>query len=180
MSSMIYDPETEIKLGQVCPDIAIRFKNVISKFWDKYELQLKVTQGYRTYAQQWEVYSQGRKKDIKGNWLIIDFTKIVTHARAGESFHNFGLGVDAAVMGPDPYLIQFPKDECNDLWNDYGKIVKAEGLEWGGDFKHPDRPHAQLSYGLSIHEIQILYEDKGIKGVWERCKTLSQCGMELV
>lgn len=47
-----------------------------------------ITEGFRSFKEQDELYKQGRTK--KGN--------IVTYARGGESYHNYGLAIDFALQ----------------------------------------------------------------------------------
>lgn len=177
---MMIDKSTELKLGSVCPDVAARWLTIRQQMWDTHGRQLKVTEGLRTFAQQWDTWSQGRLKDKDGTWVICDIRKVVSYAKPGESFHQYGLAIDSAFLGEDPYLSKIHESDCNSLWNQYGFLCVKNGLTWGGSFKHPDRPHCEITYGLSIHNIQIIYEDRGIKGVWEKCSKLSLCGSELI
>lgn len=178
---MIFDPSTEMKLTAVCPDVALRWKNVRDEMWTLYQLQIKVTEGLRTFSQQWDDWGKGRLKDKNtGEWVICDVRKVITYAMPGQSFHQYGLALDSCFMGPDPYLEHIHPDDSEKFWAEYGRLCRKHGLQWGGDWKHPDRPHCEMTYGLSIDEIQIIYEDLGIKGVWQKCKQVSQCGTQLV
>ncbi|WP_206781644.1 M15 family metallopeptidase [Priestia endophytica] len=80
-------------------------------------INIAVTQGLRTFAEQNALYEQGRTKP----------GKIVTNARGGQSIHNYGLAFDIAVFD----------DEQNAVWtgNDYNRVEKLGqqlGLEWEG------------------------------------------------
>lgn len=97
-------------------------------------IPLVVTEGYRTFARQQELYEQGRSKA----------GLIVTNAKAGYSFHNYGIAFDVA----------FKKGKAiswDGNWDLIGKIGKSLGLEWGGDWaSFKDKPHFQLTKGKSI------------------------------
>lgn len=177
---MIDDPISDLKLGLVCIDVAERWRKVRQEFWDTNELQLRVAQGFRTYAEQWAIFAQGRKKDHGGQWVVFDKKKIVTQARGGESYHNFGLAIDSCVMGDDPFLEKYSRDDRDFLWSDYGRICRKFDFEWGGGWKIPDRPHAQRTYGLSLSQLQMLYEEKGIKAIYQKCAQIMGCGKETV
>jgi peptidoglycan LD-endopeptidase CwlK len=75
-------------------------------------------QGYRSIAEQNELYAQGRKKP----------GKIVTNARGGYSYHNFGLAFDIAIQNDDGSLCWSVADT---RWKTAGVIGKSLGLEWG-------------------------------------------------
>jgi peptidoglycan L-alanyl-D-glutamate endopeptidase CwlK len=63
---------------------------------------------------------------------------IVTHARAGRSWHNYGLAFDVARRGGGP------------IGEDVGAAGRAVGLKWGGDFDDP--PHFEYHPGLTIDD----------------------------
>lgn len=176
---MNYDSSTESKLLSVFPGLASIWRAVAQEMWDLHQVQIKVTEGLRTFSQQWDCWHQGRLKDKGGEWVICDIRKVVTYAMPGKSFHQYGLAIDSAFMGSDPYLSTIVEKDSQFLWNEYGRLCKKHGLVWGGDFKHADRPHCENSYGLSLIELQILYEDKGLKGLWNKCKILSECGGQI-
>lgn len=175
---MVEDIVTDGRLKQVLPDVSYRWLLVRKQMWDTHQIQIRVTDGFRDYAQQWSLYLEGRKKDQNNQYVIVDPKKVVTHARGGESFHNFGLALDSAFMGDDPYLAKLPRKDSDFLWSEYGKICKVHCLEWGGDWTGAknDRPHCEKTYGMSLHDAQIAYEDDGIRGVFEKCTQLMSCG----
>ncbi len=173
----MFDRETDARLSEVCPDLAVRWTNVQKEFKSAHGLTLRITEGVRTFAQQWAVWGQGRVKNKSGVWSISDIRKIVTFARPGESYHQYGLALDVAFVGVDPYLQKLPKLQSDLLWLDYGRLCRNNHLVWGGDWKKRiDRPHCEISYGLSVHELQSIYELSGFKGVFAKCKQLYECG----
>lgn len=102
-------------------------------------IELVVTQGLRTMEEQAALYAQGRT--APGN--------IVTKAKPGTSWHNFGLAFDVAiVVNGQP---TWPNDEA--LWSRVGDLGKRLGLEWGGDFaSFKDLPHFQFHPGLTLEQ----------------------------
>ncbi len=93
--------------------------------------QAFITDGFRSNEEQDKLYAQGRS--VPGN--------IVTHARAGQSPHNYGLAVDIA----------FRKDGTKDaqwLFKKYSQLDNLAiklGLVWGGTWKNfKDYPHFEL------------------------------------
>lgn len=102
-------------------------------------IELTVTQGLRTMEEQAALYAQGRTAP----------GQVVTNAKPGSSWHNFGLAFDVAVVvGGKP---TWPNDQA--LWNKIGELGKAQGLIWGGDFQSfKDMPHFQYTGGLSLEQ----------------------------
>lgn len=106
-------------------------------------------------AEQAEIYSQGRTQP----------GPIVTYSKPGESFHNFGCAADSCFFGEDPYLEKYPRSDF--YWLEFGRHCRAFGLKWGGDFPHPkDRPHAELTYGLTLEEIRKVCSEGGLMAVF--------------
>ena len=82
---------------------------------------VRVTQGLRTYAEQDALYAQGRTTP----------GPIVTNARGGQSYHNFGLAIDVApVQGGRANPRAYPSSRTVG-------IGKGLGFSWGGDFTSP-------------------------------------------
>jgi len=91
----------------------------------------------RTYEEQDDLYAHGRTKD----------GPIVTKARGGYSWHNFGIAWDIGIFDGIRYIGESP------LYAKAGEIGKQLGLEWGGDWPGiEDQPHFQLKIGLTLAE----------------------------
>lgn len=109
-----------------------------------------ITAGMRSFAEQNALYAQGRTK--KGN--------IVTNARGGSSYHNYGLAVDFALLLPDGQNVSWDtkRDGDGDKLADWQEVVqeaKQLGLEWGGDWtSFPDYSHLQMAFGLTITQLK--------------------------
>lgn len=178
---MLSDSITQERLDVVFPDLAASWREVQADFFKNHSLQLRVACGTRTFAEQWAVYSLGRTKGDDGIWVITDIKKVVTYAQPGLSFHQYGLAIDSIVFGQDPYLAKLPKADSDALWLDYGATCKKHGLVWGGDWSGSknDRPHCENSYGLTIHDVQMIYEKGGVDAVWDKCRITADCGREI-
>ncbi|HUV05489.1 MAG TPA: M15 family metallopeptidase [Armatimonadota bacterium] len=101
-------------------------------------IRVKLTCGYRSTAEQNRLYSLGRTKP----------GRIVTKARGGCSWHNFGLAADYAFVSGGQLTWDGP-------WKVFGRIARECGLEWGGDWKKfPDRPHVQWRRGKTLAEMR--------------------------
>ncbi|MED0738884.1 M15 family metallopeptidase, partial [Aneurinibacillus thermoaerophilus] len=72
------------------PVVAQRGWEVVFEAWQR-GIYVLITQGYRSIAEQNELYAQGRTKP----------GKIVTNAKGGTSYHNYGLALDFALYTPD-------------------------------------------------------------------------------
>lgn len=88
-----------------------------------------ITSTYRDKDYQNFLYAQGRTQA----------GKIVTNARGGESYHNYGFAADL-----------FPTINGQALtdaqYSSFVAIAKRFGLTWGGNFSNIfDKPHFQLS-----------------------------------
>lgn len=115
----------------------------------------RITFTLRTFEEQNNLYAIGRTKlfDSKGNRL-----GIVTKAKGGQSYHNYGLALDICLIKdtnkdgkPDTTsyedTIDFDKDGKSD-WMEVVEIFKNNGWEWGGSWKGlVDKPHFQKTFG---------------------------------
>lgn len=114
----------------------VRMMNDFTATCAKAGIHLIVTQGLRTIAEQDALYAQGRTKP----------GKIVTQAKGGQSFHNFGVAFD--VAGYDGKALHYDLD-----WAHLGKIAATIGLEHG-DRGYVDLPHFQYRAGHSLEDFQ--------------------------
>jgi peptidoglycan L-alanyl-D-glutamate endopeptidase CwlK len=108
------------------------------------EFQVRIISGNRTYREQDAIYAQGRTKP----------GKIVTKAKGGQSNHNFAIAWDIGIFIDGKYLPESP------FYKAAAPIALAAttGVEWGGNWTTPDRPHYQLITGMDIAEVRELFE----------------------
>lgn len=108
----------------------------------------------RTNAEQDKLYSYGRTDKSK---------KIVTKAKGGYSYHNYGLAIDIVLLkdkdGNGTFEtaswetdVDFDGDGITE-WEEVVSIFKFYGWEWGGDWKFSDNPHFQKTMGYSIQQL---------------------------
>jgi peptidoglycan L-alanyl-D-glutamate endopeptidase CwlK len=113
----------------------------------------------RTNVEQDGLYAKGRT--ISG--------KIVTNAKGGYSYHNYGLAVDIVLLkdkdGNGSFEtaswetnVDFDGDGVFD-WIEVVNIFKSYGWEWGGDWKFTDNPHFQKTLGKNIQQLLKLPKD---------------------
>ena len=108
-----------------------------------------ITDSFRSAEDQDNLYKQGRTMD--GN--------IVTNAKGGESYHNYGLAIDFALETPSGDVVWDREYDRNGNgkadWAEVVKMAKALGFEWGGDWKgFKDYPHLEMNFGLTIADLQ--------------------------
>lgn len=134
---------------------------------------MNVAQSLRSMDDQLAVYSKGRTLQ-NGLWVVSDKRQIVTNAKPGLSWHCYGLAFDCSWAGLDPYLETMAKTSehaASALWQSYGGVVQIHGMSWGGVSIHlingvTDKPHADLTYGLTIAQAMELFDQGGLKSVW--------------
>jgi len=115
-------------------------------------------QGLRTWEEQDALYRQGR----------LTPGKVVTRARGGESWHNFGMAADAAIDA-DP-----TRPGLQPLWNrdDPRWWVLIEEIENAGmvsGVHWNDAPHAQYTGRFPVSptdEVRRIYREHGLEAVW--------------
>lgn len=123
--------------------IAIKF---INKVQEKLFKKLIITDGYRTFEEQNALYAKGRTKP----------GRIVTKAKGGQSYHNYGLAFDCYITKNDKV------DFTISINNEIAKIGEELGLEWGGSWKTiVDKPHFQLTKG-NITQLLALVKSKKV------------------
>ncbi len=113
--------------------------------------EIRIVQGYRTIQEQNELYAQGRTKTGKK----------VTNAKGGQSYHNYGLAIDFALLIDDKQISwDIKKDWDGDMISDWMEVVsvfKKAGWEWGGQWKFQDNPHFQKTFGYSTQQLLQKY-----------------------
>ena len=147
------------------PDLIPRAIRVYNDIKNLTGLEMRPTEGVRTFSRQASLYAQGRTKP----------GSIVTNAKAGYSLHHYGCAFDSCFVGTDPYLKKNPLK--SDIFRAFGRLAEAHGFVWGGDWDGDgdesdqtlyDTPHLQLTYGLALPDMIALYKAGGMKRVWER------------
>lgn len=122
-------------------------------------IAVRIVQGLRTIEEQDALYAQGRTKP----------GKVVTNARGGSSYHNYGLAVDFAILydkdnnGTFEELSwdtakDFDKDGIFD-WQEVVRAFEKRGWEWGGKWRtFKDLPHVQKTFGKTVQQLKRLYK----------------------
>lgn len=124
-------------------------------------IAVRIIQGLRTIDEQNALYAQGRTKP----------GDIVTNAKGGSSYHNYGLAIDFAILIDkdgngtyDELSWDIKKDNDKDGiadWLEVVKIFEAAGWEWGGRWSSlKDYPHVQKTFGHKWQDLLAKYNQK--------------------
>jgi peptidoglycan L-alanyl-D-glutamate endopeptidase CwlK len=108
-------------------------------------VSVEVISGLRSWQAQAALYAQGRTKP----------GAIVTNARPGSSWHNYGLAIDLGLFKDNKYLDSSSPALAAKLYAEIGKIAAKHGVEWGGSWvSFKDIPHFQVTFGKSLAELR--------------------------
>ncbi|MEO7178597.1 MAG: M15 family metallopeptidase [Allosphingosinicella sp.] len=108
----------------------------------------RIISGTRTYAEQTELFRQGRFGNPG---------PVVTNARAGQSWHNFGLAWDIGLFAGGSYV------KADRPYRDAAPRGKVRDVEWGGDWtSFKDFPHYQYgTAGKGVSAARVEFEKGG-------------------
>lgn len=117
-------------------------------------MAIRVVQGLRTIAEQNALYAKGRTSP----------GPIVTKAKGGSSYHNYGLAIDFAIIydkNGDGIFEELSWDIAKDYdkdgkvdWNEVVSQFEAIGWAWGGKFRtFKDYPHCEKSFGYKPSQL---------------------------
>jgi hypothetical protein len=151
------------RLKLVCPD----FADIVNTLYAQCAAEnifLTVAQGLRTWKDQDGLWLKGR--DAEGN--VINKAQVVTNARGGESWHNFGLAVDCY---PENVAGMIDWNPAHPQWKRMEVIGVSLGLTSGANWiRLVDAPHFQLTgrfpVGAPDDEVRELYKSGGLAAVW--------------
>ncbi len=112
-------------------------------------VSVEVISGLRSWQAQAALYAQGRTKP----------GPIVTNAKPGSSWHNYGLAIDLGLFKAGKYLDESNPSQADKLYAEIGKIAAKHGIEWGGTWvKFKDTPHFQVTFGKTLAELRAKME----------------------
>lgn len=137
------DEISKARLQLLHPDARLIFLKFIEDCEQAFNITLRIIQGLRTFEEQDAIYAQGRTKP----------GPIVSNSKSGQSYHQYGLSCDFGVLSGNKID-----------WNfDYKRLTQfmPDSMEWGGNFKSiVDKPHFQVTFGLSWRELLKRYKAK--------------------
>jgi hypothetical protein len=135
-----WDPQyTDTRINTLHPLIRRPAKELVLRCQIQLGINLRVAQALRTIAEQDALYAKGRT--VSGD--------IVTNAKGGSSYHNFGLAFDLVEITSEGG-VNYNYDHAA-----VSSIGKSLGFEWGGDWKSiVDKPHYQMVFGKKTSELK--------------------------
>ena len=104
-------------------------------------IDLLITSTYRDNESQQALYEQGRTTA----------GKVVTNAKAGDSWHNWRCAVDVVPMvnGKPNW------DGLHPVWDQIGTLGEQAGLEWAGRWRtFKELAHFQYTGGLTLTDLK--------------------------
>lgn len=150
------DKVSESRVALLHPSIRSEVKRLIEMVETGFppRIAIRIVQGLRTIQEQNDLYAKGRTKP----------GAIVTNARGGSSYHNYGLAIDFCLLydkdGNGSWetvswdqVKDFDGDKTPD-WKEVVKVFTDAGYEWGGAWSTiKDAPHLQKTFGFSWKEL---------------------------
>lgn len=128
-------------------DLLPQVKSLAEKFIARCKeegIDLLITSTYRDKESQAALFAQGRTAP----------GKIVTNARAGQSFHNWRVAFDVVPLRNGKPVWNTTNDDAV-LWKRIGAIGKECGLEWAGEWRNfKEFPHFQYTGGFTLADFQ--------------------------
>lgn len=127
-------------IGDLIPIVAAKADNFVAACKAQ-GIDILIYSTLRDNESQNELYAQGRTKP----------GKIVTNAKAGESYHNYGCAFDFV-----PLVHGKPAWDDKTLYTRCGNIAESVGLEWAGRWKGKlqETAHCQYTGGLHWSELK--------------------------
>jgi peptidoglycan LD-endopeptidase CwlK len=102
------------------PDFRQRLLGVFKLMREQHGLEMVLIEGYRSPERQTELASMGPN---------------VTHAAAGESWHQYGLAADCAFLINGRVVISELNPVAMRGYTLYGDVAQSFGLTWGGSWR---------------------------------------------
>ncbi len=110
-------------------------------------IKIRIVQGFRSFADQDKIYAQGRT--LTG--------AIVSNAKGGESYHNYGLAIDFCIVHEDGSISwDMNEQDANHIaiWKQVTDLFGMKGFAWGGVWKFKDNPHLEKTFGFTFIQLQ--------------------------
>lgn len=124
-----FDARSEANIRTLIIEVQALCRQSLARIRTKFDA--RIISGTRTYAEQTAIYRQGRFGNAG---------PVVSNAKAGQSWHNFGRAWDIGIFEGGKYLGDGAQ------YGQAAALGKIPGVEWGGDWnKFKDKPHYQVT-----------------------------------
>jgi peptidoglycan L-alanyl-D-glutamate endopeptidase CwlK len=131
-------------LDDLVPPAAVRARKFLQAANDN-GIDLLITSTLRDSEAQAALYAQGRTKP----------GKIVTNAKPGQSWHNWGCALDVVPLRNGKPVWGTTTDVDKALWDKVGQLGEQAGLEWAGRWRtFREFAHFQYTGGLKLADLQ--------------------------
>jgi len=163
------------RLQLVAPQLADKIVQM-DRILSSEGIQIVVAQGVRTWAEQDALWQKGRNPD--GSFVDpVHHAGVVTNARGGHSWHNFGLAVDCDPDDPTKEGFQIDWNAEHPQWKRMEAVGVSLGLTSGANWKRlADAPHFQITgrfpEGAPTDEVRELFQASGYQAVWDQVFTV--------
>ena len=146
--------DTLSRIAKLHPKVRINLPSILADIHSK-GISITITQATRTWAEQDALYAQGRTKP----------GPIVTQAKGGTSFHNYGLAIDFALLHKDGSVSwSITEDTDKDKLKDWDEVVQSF-LKYGwehGDRGYFDNCHFQKVFNLTPQDCYNKLKNKEV------------------
>lgn len=124
-------------------DVLTPFLHEATRVAAQHGMRVDVIAGLRTWDQQAALYAKGRTAP----------GAVVTNARPGSSWHNFGLAVDLGLFQGRTYVDSKDPRKAESVYREIAEIAREYGIEWGGNWRSfKDTPHFEYHPGINLAE----------------------------
>lgn len=120
-------------------------------------IKIQINSTLRTFDEQQHLYNLGRTVvNTDGKTAKKPMGNIVTNAKPGSSYHNYGLAFDFHMVtnGKMDWVV-------GPNWMKVVAIMKKHGWSWGGDWRTlKDYPHFEKAFGHSVSDLLAIHNKK--------------------
>jgi peptidoglycan L-alanyl-D-glutamate endopeptidase CwlK len=118
-----------------------------------------ISETLRTFVRSDYLYQLGRTiVNPDGKSKSKPLGNRVSNARAGQSYHNYGLALDYGILINGKISWKVDK-----YWLLVASIFMDHGFDWGGNWKTiKDYPHVEMRFQKNWRELLILHDSKKV------------------
>ncbi len=132
LQRLLAELQVQLRLAQDLKPLVKRQRDLVYQEMAQLGMAMRMNEGYRSATKQNYDYAQGRTRP----------GPIVTNAKGGDSFHQYGVAIDS-VFVKGGYNVP------ESWWQTYGSVARKYGFEHG-DRGYVDLPHIQMRLEYSL------------------------------